>query len=188
MKKFGKFITKVFDKKTLKYVAVGTFNTTLCAAAMFLLYNLLHVDYWIATAAYYVVGAVIGYFLNKFWTFRIKGRFLKTVLRYLLTVAVCFIIAYGGAKYLIQYILSSSPNHVQENVAMVTGMILYPLLNYLGQRFFAFAVRRRDKNMGGRLAKKLPESAEERKERKRRQLKKRRISAKKKAAISKKLR
>ena len=51
MKKFGKFITKVVDRKTLKYVAVGTFNTLLSAAAMFLLYNLLHVGYWISTAA-----------------------------------------------------------------------------------------------------------------------------------------
>lgn len=105
MKKFGKFITKVVDRKTLKYVAVGTFNTLLSAAAMFLLYNLLHVGYWISTAAYYIVGAVAGYFLNKYWTFRIKGKYLKTILRYLLTVVVCFIVAYGGAKYLIKYIL-----------------------------------------------------------------------------------
>lgn len=182
MKKFGKFITKVVDKKTLKYIAVGTFNTLLSAAAMFLLYNLLHVGYWIATAAYYIVGAVAGYFLNKYWTFRIKGKYLKTILRYLLTVVVCFIVAYGGAKYLIRYILSSSSGRVQENVAMVTGMVLYPLLNYMGQRFFAFAVRRRDLNLNTVYPQKLPESRQKRNERKRRVLHKRKISSRKKSS------
>lgn len=182
MKKFGKFITKVVDRKTLKYVAVGTFNTLLSAAAMFLLYNLLHVGYWISTAAYYIVGAVVGYFLNKYWTFRIKGKYLKTILRYLLTVVVCFIVAYGGAKYLIKYILSSSSGRVQENVAMVTGMVLYPLLNYLGQRFFAFAVRRRDLNLNPVYPQKLPESRQKRTVRKRRVLHKRKISARKKSS------
>lgn len=178
MSKLKKFITGVFDKKTLKYLAAGAFNTALSAAAMFLLYNLLHVNYWVATAAYYIVGAVFGYFLNKYWTFRIKGKYLKTVLRYLLTVAVCFIVAYGGAKYITRYALSSLPHRVQENVAMFAGMVLYPLLNYLGQRFFAFAVRKRDKVP-------LPPQNDIKL---RRKLRKRKISAKKRPANRRKLR
>lgn len=145
VKKHKNFIKKIVDKKTLKYFLFGIVNTAVSAAAMFLLYNLLHVDYWIATATYYLVGALIGYFLNKYLTFGVKGRYLKTVLKYILTVVVCFIISYGGARYLISYLFSAQSVKVQDNIAMFTGMALYPVLNYLGQRFFAFAVRRKEK-------------------------------------------
>ena len=42
------------------------------------------------------------------------------------------------AKPLAKAALADSSKSLQENVAMVVGMVLFVLLNYLGQRFFAF--------------------------------------------------
>ena len=55
-----------------------------------------------------------------------------------LTVAVCWLIAYGAAKPLMLRLLSGAGEKLQTNAAMVVGMGLYTVLNYLGQRFFAF--------------------------------------------------
>ena len=47
-------------------------------------------------------------------------------------------IAYGIAKPLAAHILSGYAQSIQENGAMLAGMCLFVILNYLGQRFFAF--------------------------------------------------
>lgn len=59
--------------------------------------------------------------------------------KFALNVIVCYIIAYGMAKPLVFHVLSGQATDIQENVAMLVGMCLYTGLNYLGQRFFAFA-------------------------------------------------
>ena len=71
-------------------------------------------------------------------------RFLSILLalalvgRFALTVAVCWLIAYGVAKPLALWALSGQSGKIQENVALLVGMVLYTGLNYFGQRFFAF--------------------------------------------------
>ena len=51
---------------------------------------------------------------------------------------MCYLIAYGVAKPLVRAMLSGASVSIQENVAMLSGMCLFVVLNYLGQRFFAF--------------------------------------------------
>ena len=62
----------------------------------------------------------------------------KKIIRFALTVAVCWLIAYGVAKPLALWALSGQSGKIQENVALLVGMVLYTGLNYFGQRFFAF--------------------------------------------------
>ena len=105
---------------------------------MFLLYNFARCSYWFSSAANYVVGSIISFFLNKYFTFRNYAHSWKQIVRFVINVAVCYLIAYGAAKPIVLYFLSGQSVKLQENTAMFTGMCLYSLLNYLGQRFFAF--------------------------------------------------
>lgn len=148
MSKFTSLLHKFFDKKTLKFFAVGVINTVLGAGIMFISYNVLKINYWISSAMNYVVVCIVSFFLNNFWTFGYKDKSIKTVLKFILTVSVCYALAYGAAEPLIKLMLSGSSKAVQENVAMACGMVLYTIINYLGQRFFAFAKlrTRRKKN------------------------------------------
>ena len=62
-----------------------------------------------------------------------------------MNVAVCYLIAYSLAQPLAAWVLGGtglSPLW-QERLAKVGGMALYTVLNYFGQRFFAFRKRRR---------------------------------------------
>ena len=56
----------------------------------------------------------------------------------LVTVAVCYLLAYGIAKPLCLRLLNNATISVRDNVSMLVGMCLFTGLNYLGQRFFAF--------------------------------------------------
>lgn len=138
MNKVKTLFSKFFDKTFLKFVIVGVINTLFGTGIMFLFYNMFHLSYWISSASNYVFGSILSYFLNKYFTFQNKERSLKQVLRFILNITVCYLVAYGGAKPLMRLILSNADKTVQENVAMAVGMCLFVALNYLGQRFFAF--------------------------------------------------
>lgn len=129
---------KLLDKTLWKFLLVGVFNTLVGCGTMFLLYNLAHWSYWLSSAANYVVGGIVSFFLNKYFTFQKKEWSWAQVGRFAVNVTVCYLIAYGLAKPLVVYLLSGRAAALQENAAMLTGMCLYTGLNYLGQRFFAF--------------------------------------------------
>lgn len=127
-----------FDAKLIKFLMVGVLNTLVGTAIMFGLYNFAGCNYWISSAANYVVGSILSYFLNKYFTFQNKKRSWRIVVKFILNVLVCYLIAYGIAKPMVLYLLSRQPQKFQENIAMLVGMVLFTLLNYTGQRFFAF--------------------------------------------------
>lgn len=131
-------MSKLFDKTMVKFLLVGVVNTLVGAGTMFLLYNLAHCSYWISSAANYVVGGIVSFFLNKYFTFQNKGWSWGQVGKFIVSVSVCYLLAYGLAKPLALHLLAGQSQSIQENVAMLVGMCLYTALNYLGQRFFAF--------------------------------------------------
>ena len=131
----------VIDAKLLKFLLVGVINTLVGSAIMFGLYNLAGASYWLSSAANYVLTSILSFFLNKHFTFRSEAYSLREVLRFALNIAVCYTVAYGVAKPLVVWALASAADTVRDNIAMLTGMCLFTGLNYLGQRFFAFAGR-----------------------------------------------
>lgn len=132
---------KFFDPSMLRFLLVGVVNTLVGAGIMFLLYNLAGCSYWLSSAANYIVGGVVSYFLNKYYTFKNTERSWKQVLRFALNVAVCWLLAYGIAKPLALRLLADFDEKLQTNAAMLAGLCLYTALNYLGQRFFAFRAK-----------------------------------------------
>ena len=135
-------MARLIDKSVPKFLLVGVLNTLVGAGTMFALFNLAGWPYWAATASNYLAGGVLSYFLNKYFTFQNKERSWAQVGKFALTVAVCWLIAYGIARPLTAWALSGQAVKVQENVSMLVGMCLYTGLNYFGQRFFAFQKKR----------------------------------------------
>ena len=136
--KVSVLMKKLIDGTLIRFLIVGVINTLIGCGTMFLLYNLAHCSYWVSSAANYIVGGVVSFFLNKYFTFRKTAWSWSEVIRFGVNVAVCWLMAYGFAKPLVLWILKGQTVWLQENVAMMVGMCLYTMLNYLGQRFFAF--------------------------------------------------
>ena len=131
--------TAIFlDKTFFKFIIVGIINTIVGAGIMFALYNLFHCSYWFSSIMNYVVGSVVSYFLNKYYTFGSKKITIKEIIYFSSNIAVCFFIAYGAAKPLALYLLSDYSKPIQENTAMFIGMVIFTGLNYLSQRFIVF--------------------------------------------------
>ena len=69
-------LKQLLDPTLFRFLLVGVVNTAVGYGIMFGLYNLagLHtwgdLGYWISSAANYLVGSVVSFFLNKRFTFR----------------------------------------------------------------------------------------------------------------------
>lgn len=139
-------LKKIFDPTFFRFIVVGVINTLVGYGVMFGLYNLagLHkmgdTGYWISSAANYVVGSVVSFFLNKHFTFRNQERGAKVVLRFIVNITVCYLLAYGLAKPAVSWVLGSLAlsEQLKGNLTMLAGSGLFVILNYFGQRFFAF--------------------------------------------------
>lgn len=134
-----KLVAGLFDKTFWRFILVGVVNTLFGSAIMFGFYNLLHLSYWISSAANYFFGSILSYFLNKHFTFQNKDKNTRTLVRFAVNILCCYAIAYGAARPLVRLLLSGAGQSLQDNGAMLAGMCLFVLLNYIGQRFFAFA-------------------------------------------------
>ena len=130
-------INKIFDKSFILFLIVGGINTLVSAVLMFLLEK---TGYWVSTIIAYAVGAAISFFLNKKFTFKSEGNTGKSAAKFIINVAVCYLIAYSAAQPVATLILSATSLSSLwiERIAKLFGMGLYTLINYFGQKFFAF--------------------------------------------------
>lgn len=126
------------DIKLWKFLLVGVLNTIVGAGVMFLLYNVFNVSYWISSACNYVVGGIVSYFLNKYFTFKNNTKSVKQVVLFIVNLAVCYFIAYFLAKKAIYFVLESQSEKLRDNISMLVGIGLYTVLNYIGQRVIVF--------------------------------------------------
>lgn len=127
-----------FDIKFLKFICVGVINTLVGTGVMFLAYNIFGLGYWISSAANYVVGSIVSYILNKHFTFKNTAKDKKTIIRSVINIAACYLIAYGLAKPLVSRVLHQYPTNIRDNMSMLVGMGLFVVLNYLSQRYLTF--------------------------------------------------
>ena len=142
-------LRKLFDPTIFRFLAVGVVNTLVGYGVMFGLYNLagLHAwgeaGYWISSAANYLVGSVVSFFLNKHFTFRNQEKGAGVVLRFVVNISVCWLLAYGLAQPAMGWLLGglNLSQQLQGNLTMLAGSGLFVLLNYFGQRFFAFRTK-----------------------------------------------
>ena len=112
-----KKILSLVDQKLLRFIIVGCINTVVGTAIMFGLYNLASCSYWVSSAANYILTSILSFFLNKYFTFQNKERSWKQVAKFIINIAVCYVLAYGIAKPVVMYILSGAGQKIQENAA-----------------------------------------------------------------------
>ncbi|MDE7438919.1 MAG: GtrA family protein [Clostridia bacterium] len=164
MNKIITFFKKFIDKKTLKFLIVGVANTAVGMGIMLLLSFIFNktvpvfaqklvfvlgttdytASYIICSAINYVVGGILSYFLNKYWSFGNKEKSKMIVVKFIVTVLLCYVVSYLGAKPLMELALKNSgiADKWKEFIALIVGAGLYTVLNYFGQRFFAFAEKK----------------------------------------------
>ena len=133
-----KKLLSLIDIKFLKFILVGLLNTAADAGLSFLLINLTDLNMWWCTAIPCALASVLSYFLNKHFTFKNTEKGFWPVVRFAVNIAACYLLAYGIAIPLMEWVLSAADPVLRDNLTKVAGMCLFTGFNYLGQRLFAF--------------------------------------------------
>ena len=86
----------------------------------------------------------MSFFLNRHFTFRSQETLLRSAVKFAINVAVCYVVAYALAQPIAGWVLGNTGLSLlwQERLTKLGGMALYTVLNYFGQRFFAFQKKR----------------------------------------------
>ena len=133
-------LKKIFSLEQSRFVLVGVMNTIIGTTVMFVAYNFLGLGYWISSALNYIVGSIFSYFANKYFTFKSENKSGKEIVRFVLNIVLCYFVAYGLAKPIINVLLGSIISNISllEQLGMILGMGIFIIINFWGQKFFVF--------------------------------------------------
>jgi len=132
----------LFDKIFLKFIIVGIISTLAGSTLIFILYNATGMGYWLSSGISYILISILSFFLNRYFTFTVNEWSLFMIVAFILNIAICYGIAYGVAKPMMDYLLRNISQKTRENIALFTGICFFTGLNYLGQRFVVFRNKR----------------------------------------------
>lgn len=164
------FLKKFFDIKFWKFIAIGLINTIVGMGimyGMFFLGDVFHwydgvaaangwkasdINTWVSSALNYTITSILSFILNKNITFQSHGNTGSAILKFAVTIGVCYLISYGIAQPLTRFVMTTYFSNVGDNVigyvTMFAGMVLFTGFNYIGQRFFAFKSKGSDNKSG----------------------------------------
>lgn len=150
----GDFIKNFFDIKFWKFILVGILNTFVGMGLQFLFFNLCGWNEWASSIVGYIIGSIVSYFLNKYFTFKNKDKGWKPILKFAINIAICYGLAYGLAIPLIKWFCTANSfamfgmtvDAFAGNASMLVGACLFVAFNYVGQRFFAFREKKEVKD------------------------------------------
>lgn len=126
------FLSKFSIKELLKFCVGGGS----AVAVDFLLYMILkqHIPFSIAKAISFVAGAIVGFIINKLWTFESKTFKVSEVVKYIILYACS-----ATANTLVNYGVLALFNLTLLAFLCATGTST--IMNFLGQKFFVFKKR-----------------------------------------------
>jgi putative flippase GtrA len=120
--------------QALRFGMVGLVNTTVSLLVIYALMYFFAKGVLVANLIGYFVGIVIGFSLNRNWTFSDKGALKNSVPRYALVLGVAYlanlIVVAGGLA-----IFRANPYALQP-----LGMFVYTGFNFFGCRYYVFAL------------------------------------------------
>ncbi len=122
----------------LRFIIVGLINTLVGSGVMFIAFNLFNLSYWVSSALNYVIGSICSYLLNKYFTFKSNSKSAREILVFIVNILICYLVAYGLARPISRLIFSGFEQNIQDNIALLAGMVVFTGLNYIGQKFFVF--------------------------------------------------
>lgn len=122
----------MLDARLARFVIVGLANTFTGLLLIFACKGLLGMGDIASNLLGYGVGILLGFLLNKRWTFEDVGRVGPTFARYLAVLALAYIANLATTLYAIDIL------HLNSYLAQAVGIVPYTMAGYLGSRCFVF--------------------------------------------------
>lgn len=121
------------EHRLLQFSTVGLGNSLVGLLVIFACKELFNFSDVAANVSGYSIGILLGFLMNKRWTFRYAGDAGAAFARYLLVLFVAYAVNLAIVIYVIDVLTLNS------YLAQATGIAPYAATGYLGSRYFAFA-------------------------------------------------
>ena len=143
-------LKQFFDIKFWKFILVGILNTLVGEGINLLLLNPIgwkQYSWGVGVAAFIgiVVGSIVSYFLNKYFTFKNKEKGWKPMVRFTVNIVACMLVRIGVSTAVYELSKAASlsmfgmdVDTFAANLSWAVGACTFVACNYIGQRFFAF--------------------------------------------------
>jgi putative flippase GtrA len=122
----------VIDVRLARFAAVGAANTLLGLSMIYACKGLLGLTDAVSNMLGYGFAVMLGFTLNKRWTFQHAGAALPALGRYLLVLALAYVANLVTVLYAIEVV------HLNGYRAQALGIVPYAAAGYIGSRLFAF--------------------------------------------------
>lgn len=136
---------KDFIMEVIHFGMVGVVNTLMGWVIMAVLYNLIHMNYWLSSGISYFIGSVFSYHANGKLTFKVENKDKALPWRFAINIIICYLVAFSVAQPLVEKVLATQPTVIVDNVAMVLGMCIFIVMNFFGQKLFVFRTTKKAK-------------------------------------------
>jgi len=126
----SKFFGEIKVKELLRFL-VGGGSAVLVDYTGYRFLLFLNVDLFIAKAVSFICGAIVGFIINKLWTFESKKFVKEEILKYIILYSITALINTGVNKVVLELL-------GLQLFAFLCATGVSTLLNFLGQKFFVF--------------------------------------------------
>ena len=116
----------------VKFALVGSLSTIVNYSFFFILYSTLSLNYLISAAIGYVIGLLVGFIINKNWTFQVQDESRNFIFNYL----IIYILSLGIGMLFLEFLVKKL-NLVAE-IANILVIGLTTLTNFIGIKFLVF--------------------------------------------------
>lgn len=116
----------------VKFGLVGILNTFVSLSTILMLMNYFHISYILANFCGFILAVINSFIWNKLWTFYGKGRIKTELTLFIIIFIICYLAQLGLLIFLKEVITLSV------NISQILAMIFYMVLNFIGQKYFAF--------------------------------------------------
>ena len=124
---------KNFLYKGYKFGIVGILSTVFNYGVFAFFYKIINVHYILSSITGYVSGLLLGYQLNKNWTFIAQVDKSKSyIVGYITVYAVSLVSSQAFLLFLVEILL------INPMYANVLAIVLSTVMNFLGTNFFVF--------------------------------------------------
>ena len=120
-----------FDKKEILKFLVGGGTAVIVDFLTYKIFMILGVERTVAKTLSFICGSIVGFIINKYWTFKSSKFEIKEILKYIVLYIVTAFINSQVNKYILLLFES-------EMFAFLCATGVSTILNFLGQKFLIF--------------------------------------------------
>lgn len=115
-----------------RFIIVGSISTIINYSSFYSFYVLLEINYVISSAGGYIIGLVIGFSINKNWTFGVGGLYRRFILTYLIIYILSLLIGILFIIFLVEEL------EIMPEIANILVIGVITISNFVGVKFFVF--------------------------------------------------